>query len=436
MAPEQKANHSTGSAYGLDSNRRWNAFYLVAALTMVFMTLATALQPLFLRQVLGVSLSSAGMLNANVEVVAELLTLLVIGASGVLSDRIGRVRILAGGFAVGAAASFLAPFSLQIGALIGAGGIAIYFVTRMAMALGTCAVWPQLMTLAGDFTTRETRARRISNVTSMMAFGSALVFAVLLQIPRHTGVVTAMLFNATLGAVGAWLAWRLLTDVAPPRVAGPMVPWRQIAGLLRQKPRLRVAFVAALFSRSDVAVIGLFYMLWGVYFADLVGKSPEQGVAHAGTIIGAAGLLLVVTSLGAGMVVERLGRLNAIVAGMALSGTGFATMSLVVNPFHPLVMLPMALIALGQVGALLAPDLIAMDMTPRDLRGSVIGALNVTSGVGVIVALELGGWLFDAVGPYGPFVLVGCGNLLVMAYAFTVARQERIAAVVDPQGLD
>lgn len=413
-----------GAGAGLDDDsRRWNTFYLIAALTMIFMTLATALQPLFLRKVLGVSLGSAGMINANVEVVAELLTLAVIGSLGVLSDRIGRVRILAGGFAVGAAGGVLAAFSPQAGAVLGIGGITFYFFTRVAMALGTCAVWPQLTTLAGDFTTRDDRARRISNVTSMMAFGSALVFAVLMQIPKHAGVVPVMLFNAALGALGAWLAWRLLADVAP-RWTGPAVPWQQIGALLRREPRLRVAFATALFSRCDVAVVSLFYMLWSIYFADLVGKSQELAAAHAGTIIGAAGLLLVATSIGWGVAVDKLGRLNAIIFGMGLSGTGFALMSLVISPFHLGVLLPMALISLGQAGALLAPDLIAFDVTPRDMRGAVIGALNVTSGIGMIVALEIGGWLFDSVGPYGPFALVGFGNLVVMAYAFVVARRE------------
>ena len=407
----------------------WNALYLIAALTMIFMTLAIALQPLFLRKVLGVSLGSAGMINANVEVLAELLTLAVIGSLGVVSDRIGRVRILVSGFAVGAVGAFLGPFSPQWGAMLGVGSIAFYYFTRVAMSLGTCAVGPQLTTLAGDFTTYEDRARRISNVTSMTAFGGALVFAVLMQMPRHIGVVPVMLFDAGLGAVGAWLAYRLLTDVAPRRLESA-VPWRDIRALLEREPRLQVAFVTALFSRSNVAVISLFYMLWSIYFADLAGKSPELAAAQAGSLIGVAGLLLVITSIGWGVAIEKLGRLNAITAGMAVSGTGFALMSLVVDPAHWWVLVPMTLIALGQAGALLAPDLIAFDLTPRNLRGSVIGALNVTSGIGMIVTLELGGWLFDTVGPYGPFLLVGGCNLLVSAYVFIVSRRgaaERLA---------
>ena len=402
---------------------RWNALYLVAAMAMIFMTLAVAIQPLFLRKLLGVSLGSAGMINANVEVVAELATLLVIGTLGALSDRYGRVPILVGGFLVGALGAVLAPFSPALGAILGVGGVAVYYAARLVMSLGTCAVWPQLATLAGDFTDAESRARRMSNATSMMAFGSALVFAVLMQIPKHTGIVTVMLFNALLGATGAWLAYRLLADVAPRRLERSF-PWQAVRQLLVREPRLRIAFAAALFSRGNVALIGLFYMLWTIYFADLIGRGEEQAAGHAGLVIGLVGLLLMVTSLAWGRVVDRLGRLNAITVGMAVSGIGFATMALVVNPFDWFVLVPMSLIALGQAGALLAPDVLAFDCTPKDLRGSVMGALNVIGGVGLIVILEVGGALFDAIGPYAPFTLIGVGNLAVMAYARWVARTE------------
>ncbi len=412
---------SRRASQAANETQRWNALYLVAALTMIFLTLAIALQPLFLRKVLGVSLGSAGMINANVEVLAEFLTLAVIGSLGMLSDRIGRVRILVAGFTIGTASAFFAPFSLQAGTMLGVGGLAFYYVIRIVMSLGTCAVGPQLTTLAGDFTTYDDRARRISNVTSMTAFGGALVFALLMQMPRHIGVIPVMLFDAALGALAALLAYRLLVDAAPRQSEGGQ-PGPRIWALLAQEPRLRVAFVTALFSRSNVAVISLFFMLWSIYFADLAGKSPEQAAAQAGSIIGVAGLLLVVTSIGWGVMVERLGRLNAITVGMAISGTGFTLMSLVVDPCHWLVLVPMTLIALGQAGALLAPDLITFDLTPRDLRGSMIGGLNVTSGIGMIITLELGGWLFDTVGPYGPFILVGAGNLLVASYAFMVSR--------------
>ncbi len=412
---------------------RWNALYMVAAVAMVFMTLATAIQPLFLRNVLGIALDRAGAVNANVQVITEVLALGVMGYLGYLSDRFGRVPIMTCGFLVGAIGGFLAPLSFQLGTLFGIGGVGFYYFARIVMTTGTSAVWPQLATLAGDFTDYDSRARRMSNAAFMMAFGSTLVFAVLMQMPKHTGILPMMVFNALIGVVGAGLAWRLLSDVAP-KQADHGMPWRRIYDLLAREPRLRVAFVAGLFSRSDIILVGLFYMLWTIYFADLVGKSQVEAAAHAGKVIGIMGLLVMGTILVWGRVVSRIGRVNAIIAGMAISGAGFLLMGFVVNPFDWFIYVPVVLIALGQAGALLAPEILAFDLTPEDMRGSMMGALNIVGGIGLVVVLQVGGYLFDSVGPYAPFIFTGIGNLLVLIYALFEMRSMTLKSAPHARG--
>ena len=71
---------------------------------------------------------------------------------------------------------------------------------------------------------------------------------------------------------------------------------------------------------------------------------------------------------------------------------------------------------------MLGPDILALDAAPGDLRGSIMGPLNMISGIGLIVILEIGGVLFDKVGPYAPFVFTGVGNILVLAYALYVFK--------------
>ena len=160
-----------------------NALYLISAICMVFMSLAVAIQPLFLRNVLGVSFENAGFINANIQVVTELLDLALILFLGYLSDRFGRVPIATMGFLIAAVAAFFAPFSLQIGTLLGVGGLIFYYLMRIIMSFGTSAVWPQISALAGDFTTYEDRPRIMANTAFMTALGATLVYAVLMQIP-------------------------------------------------------------------------------------------------------------------------------------------------------------------------------------------------------------------------------------------------------------
>ena len=143
-----------------------NALYLLSAICMVFMTLVVAIQPLFLRNVLDVSFQNAGLINANIQVVTEFLDLALILFLGYLSDRYGRVPIATMGFLVAAVGALMAPFSLQLGMFLGIGGLAFYYLMRVVMSFGTSAVWPQISTLAGDFTSYGNRPRIMANTGS------------------------------------------------------------------------------------------------------------------------------------------------------------------------------------------------------------------------------------------------------------------------------
>ncbi|KAF0119024.1 MAG: major facilitator superfamily permease [Rhodospirillaceae bacterium] len=182
--------------------RHYNGLYLLAALTMIFLALSVAIQPLFLRTVLAVPLASAGVINANVQVVTEVLGLVLVGYLGYLSDRLGRVPIIIVGFVVAGCGAVLAPFSPDLAVLFGVGGIAVYSMARVIMSLGAGAVWPQLTTLVGDFSSATSRPRLMANAAFMTAFGATLVYAVLIQMTPHVGTVTVMLMTAAVALRG------------------------------------------------------------------------------------------------------------------------------------------------------------------------------------------------------------------------------------------
>ncbi|MEO5372968.1 MAG: MFS transporter [Alphaproteobacteria bacterium] len=404
--------------------RHWNGLYLLAAVVMIFLTLSVAVQPLFLRAVLDIPFANAGTINTNVAVVTEILDLLLVGYLGYLSDRLGRVPIMVVGFLVACAGALLAPFSLPLGTMLGIGGVAFYYSMRVVMSLGAGAVWPQLSALVGDFTTTGNRARLMANTAFMTAFGATLVYAVLMQIPPHAGVIAVMMLTAAIALVGAWLTRTCLVDVGP-RLKDDHIPWRRIGELLRTEPRMRLAFLSAFFARSDMVLIGMFFMLWYLYFGDLVGVSQEAAAAQAGKLIGLVGIVVLVSIPIWGIFIERYGRVAAIFVGMTLSGLGFVGLGFVVNPYKWFIVVPTVLAAAGQAGCLVAPQVLAIDLAPREILGSVLGAFNVVGGIGIIVFLEIGGLLFDSVGPYAPFVFTGIGNLFIMCYALVVLLRMR-----------
>lgn len=400
-----------------------NALYLISAVCMIFMTLAIAVQPLYLRNFLNIPFANAGAINAGVNVITETIDLVLIGYLGYLSDRYGRVPIITYGFVAAAIGAFLSPFSLEIGAFFGLTGLTIYFLTRVIMSLGTGGVWPQLATLAGDFSNAENRPRLMANTAFMMALGATIVYAVLMQIPKHTGLIAVMSMIGVFALIGAWLTKTCLIDVAP-RLEKTEVPLRRIWNLVRNERHLRLTFITAFFSRNDMVLVGLFLMMWYIYFADVVGISQVDAAAHAGMILGLVGIVVLITIPLWGIFIQHFGRVAAIAAGLALSGIGFVGLGFVVNPFDFSILLPTVLFATGQAGCLVAPQVLTIDLAPKELRGSVIGAFNTVGTVGIIFFIQIGGILFDTIGPHAPFVFTGAANLLIVGYALWVLNTD------------
>ncbi len=65
----------------------------------------------------------------------------------------------------------------------------------------------------------------------------------------------------------------------------------------------------------------------------------------------------------------------------------------------------------------MAPKVLAAELSPPDILGSVQGMFHLVSGIGVVLLVQSGGYYFDAVGPRAPFIIIGSGHLFVMFYA-------------------
>jgi MFS family permease len=400
-----------------------NSFYLIAAIATIFMTMAIAIQPLFLYQALNIGRDNAGFINSNILVVTEVIDLLVIGYFGYLSDRWGRIPVIIAGFVTAGVATALTPFSVAIGTMVGIGGLAMFYVFRIAMSLGTTAVWPQLVTLAGDFSIPSTRLRLMANAGFMMAFGAALSYAVLMRIPQEIGVSEAMLFLAAMAFVGAWLSVISLKDVAV-KLKEPEIPFGRVWQLLKGERKLRLAFLSSFTSRNDIVIIGLFLMIWHVYFAELVGMDHAYVASRAGMIIGVVGVMALLSIPLWTALISQWGKVAATIASQTLIGAGFIGFAMIVNPFTWWPYIPAVLVGVGQAGCLLAPQVMLMDIVPSDIRGSTLGAFNVAGCAGIILLLQAGGILFDVWGPPAPFAMAGAASFSVALYAIYTLKAE------------
>ena len=185
-----------------------------------------------------------------------------------------------------------------------------------------------------------------------------------------------------------------------------------------------MSFASAFLARSDLVIIGMFLMLWFIYFADITGVKQEDAAAHGGALIGYTGLVVLIAVSFWGRVIKIFGRIQSLLAGLLLSGVGFLLMGVIVNPYDWYILVPTTLIAVGQAGCLVVPQVMTIDLAPKTIRGSVLGVFNVVGGIGIAFFVQIGGVLYDKVGPHAPFVFIGIVNMVLVCYAAWVLRAE------------
>ncbi len=403
-----------------------NALYLVVAVVMILMTMIVALQPLYLSEVLGLARDNAGFVNANIQVISEVLDLLLVGYLGYLSDRVGRIPLLVYGFLFTGVMALFAPFEKEIAFALGLGSLLVFYVIRILMSLGTTLIWPQVIALAGDYGSNRDPTRLVRNVGFMMAFGVSLVYAVFMQIPNYVGLRAIMVMIAVVAFVGAWLARNLLVEASAARQKETQqeFPLSLLWNLLRQDKKLALSFLTAFTSRNDMVVVGLFLMTWFIYFADLVpGMDRIHAASQAGIVIGFMGGMVLVAIPFWGKVIERYGTVAAMAMALLLTGCGFAAIGLILNPLGWWILLPISLVGVGQAGSILASQIVVLDSAPQGIRGTALGVFNTVGCIGVVFFLQVGGVLFDWIGPTAPFTLVGIANLITFSYALLVMKQ-------------
>ena len=84
------------------------------------------------------------------------------------------------------------------------------------------------------------------------------------------------------------------------------------------------------------------------------------------------------------------------------------------------------LLGFGKNGAIVATNTLASDAAPESMRGSVLGGLNTMGTLGIILFLQLCGYLFDNISYQSPFLLKGTFDILLGIWVWTA--KDRLSA--------
>jgi MFS family permease len=345
-----------------------------------------SLLPLFMVTTLGSSVMAVGL----VEGLAESTALIVKVFSGVLSDVIGRRKGLAlAGYGLGALSKPLFAMAPTAGLVLTA---------RLVDRVGKGIRGAPRDALVADMTPPELRGAAFGlrqSLDTVGAFAGPLLAVGLMLLWAND--FRAIFWVAT---VPAWLAVAVLAfgvsearPAAAPRRVNPI----RKANLIRLGPDYRW-----------VVGVGAVVTLARFSEAFLVLRAAQTGLSLAWVplVMVAMNLIYAAAAYPFGKLSDRMDHRTLLSMGLAV----LVAADLVLATSYGLVSLFLGVTLWGVHMAMTQGLLAAMvaDTAPADLRGTAYGFFNLVSGVAMLIASVLAGWLWDVAGAPATF-LAGAG---------------------------
>jgi MFS family permease len=319
--------------------------------------------------------------------------------AGRAMDRLGRVPVLAGGFALGILGCVLAGFGASLLSVVAV----VFGLVFIGASYGSVML---SRAAAADMYLPERRARGIALVLFGAVFGALLGPFVFVPLFAQEGAQGGQLMAPWLVAAGFMVVGLVLVlNVRPdPKRIGALLAERSgeridrspetaapLVQILR-RPGVLAALLAAVASFSVMASM----MTLSGYV--LVGHGHHQGAVFpvlSAHFIGMFGLMLIV-----GSIIDRVGRLRALAGGLLL--IGFCTIS-VVWAVESIAATSLALfgIGLGWNFSYVAATAELSDRTVPVERGKILGFTDMLAGLLSAVLASLGGLTLAAVGLAG-----------------------------------
>jgi MFS family permease len=346
---------------------------------------------------------------------SQIATLLLVGLIGMLTDKVGRKIFVVLGFLIAGIFFIIFSYAKDIALAMGisslGGQIVLTYLIRFIIGIGIILSFPQTLTIVADYIAPRDRGKGMALHGVMMGLGSIMVFGVLAQIARKTGLMSLFYMSAALGFLGVIFSQVGLKDRMP-KEKTKTLSFKEIYGVVKQSLPLKASYVVVLVARCDMVVIATFVIVWMVYAAEKSGMEPVKATAKGGIALLVMSLVCLVAYPVIGILVDRWGRVQVMIVGQLLAGITFCLTALTENPFSSVMFLYLSMMGIGFSAAQVAAGTLAADASPKQLLGSILGGLNTMQPIGILFFLQVGGFLFDKVGYWSPFALKGLISVL------------------------
>jgi MFS family permease len=413
------------------NRRHIAAFFAVVILINVFAAFINISQPWLLSNLLGIPRGDQGRATSALMLAAELAMIVFVPLFGVLSDRVGRRVIVCSGFAITAVSVVLFPHATSLTMMVAA---------RALTAVGVAALMATAIAVMVDYAADESRGKASGWMGFLGGFGGILAFVVLMRIPKWltgegpgTSVDMATVAHIWFCIVAGLAALACVVGLGLKGSAPHHTGARQRPPLLqmtreallaaRESPGIALSYGAAFVARGDMAVAGVFVVLWLNQAGERAGLPAEQVAARSGSIAVLAPLFAVLSAPLAGLLCDRVHRVVAVAVTVGLAGVAFNAMHFISDPLGLAMPAALAVIGVSEMGVFVSSQALMAQQAPEHLRGSVSGFFGMCGALGILCASLLGGYLFDVWRPSGPFVLFGLVNVVLLVAALVVRRR-------------
>ncbi len=380
------------------------------------------IQPYILSVVLEIPRSEQGTISGSLAFMQEIIAIISVSFFGVLSDRIGRRPVMVFGTMVVALGFALFPYASNINEL---------FIFRSVFAIGAAALSSVLAIIVNDYPTEKSRGKFVSLHSVLNALGVALFAAFLGRLPTvltNLGYdpITAGRYTMLFVAAAAFLSGIIfaigLKGGTPESLNEKPTFKHLVATAIKsmKNPRISLAFAATLLARADVSVNGIFISLWAATSAVDLGITTGEAFKQVVPLIVITNLLSIIWAFLFGSMIDRINRVTAMVIAMGLGAIAYGSIIFVDTPLNYSYLPIFILISASAIGTVIATGSLIGQEAPVRERGSVIGVSAFFGACGILVATSIGGLLFDAFGPKGPFLLICFTHALIFLGALYV----------------